>query len=118
MHPRLSADKSASTHIIHTLPADASQAFISFLNLHMLFSNRNPEPSPAAKACAHTLPDEIQHRLGGAFGAAAERNASELEEAAGEDDDGASRVRLHTAILIVGTQRSTPRPQWSAVSRN
>lgn len=56
------------------------QAFIAYLNIHMLFSNRNAAALPAAKAVPMHIEDEAQHRLGGAFAAAAERYASDREE--------------------------------------
>jgi cohesin complex subunit SA-1/2 len=54
------------------------QAFICFINIHMLFSPKSQ--SLAAKACPLSMPDEQQHRLGGAFAAAVERYAMDRDE--------------------------------------
>jgi cohesin complex subunit SA-1/2 len=53
----------------------------------MLFSSKPPNALPAAKTCTLMMPDELQHRLGGAFAAAAERYASDLEDNADETDE-------------------------------
>lgn len=60
---------------------------MSLLNLHMLFSSKPPNALPAAKTCTLMMPDELQHRLGGAFAAAAERYASDLEDNADETEE-------------------------------
>ncbi|ORY35894.1 hypothetical protein BCR39DRAFT_512886 [Naematelia encephala] len=77
------------------------QAFISFVNLHVLFSSRSQ--APAAKACPLLIADEVQHRLGGAFQAAVERYASDLEDsgAAAEDELDESLKRAQDDLLFL-----------------
>lgn len=62
------------------------QAFICFVNAHVLFSPRSP--APAAKAASLKMADEVQHRLGGAFQAAVERYASDLDDGEGNEAQG------------------------------
>lgn len=61
------------------------QAFIAFINLHVLFSNRGEKAQPAAKAAGLEMATDKQHKLGGAFQAAVERYASDIEEDSNED---------------------------------
>ncbi|KAK4687910.1 cohesin complex subunit SA-1/2, partial [Tremellales sp. Uapishka_1] len=61
------------------------QAFICFINLYVLFSTKPESPLPAASSCPLEMKDEQQHKLGGAFQAAVERYASDLEDTESED---------------------------------
>lgn len=57
-----------------------SQAFIAYLNLHILFSNKSAKTLPAAKAAGMEIADEDQHRLGGVYASSADRFVSDREE--------------------------------------
>ena len=63
------------------------QAFIAYVNTHILFSPKSPNVLPAAQACPLVIESETQHRLGGAFQAVVERYASDKETADDEDED-------------------------------
>lgn len=63
------------------------QAFITFVNTHILFSAKSQNPLPAAQACSLVIESEVQHRLGGAFQAAVERYASDKETADEADNN-------------------------------
>jgi hypothetical protein len=64
-----------------TVPFQADfQAFIAYLNLHVLFSSKNAKMLPATKAAGMEVPDEDQHRLGGVYASSAERYLSDREE--------------------------------------
>jgi cohesin complex subunit SA-1/2 len=68
------------------------QAFIAYVNVHILFSSKSENALPAAQACPLVMPSEIQSRLGGAFQAAVERYATDKEingeEESQADNDG------------------------------
>ncbi|OXG45753.1 cohesin complex subunit SA-1/2 [Cryptococcus neoformans Bt120] len=73
----------------NTANAVRRQAFISFINTHVLFAKRaeGRGGAPASDVCSVAVPDEIQHRLGGAFQAAIERYASVMEtRSAGQEE--------------------------------
>ncbi|WRT70504.1 uncharacterized protein IL334_007502 [Kwoniella shivajii] len=96
----------------NTVDTVRRQAFVCFLTLHLLFSYRPPKDkdvivSAAAKACPLTVEDEIQHRLGGAFLAAAEKYASERET---HESEGATEAPedikfLHLSSILVAAIR-------------
>ncbi|BEI80426.1 hypothetical protein CcaverHIS002_0109550 [Cutaneotrichosporon cavernicola] len=63
------------------------EAFQAFIYLHTLFAPRAAQMGhTAAKACPLEMTSDRQHKLGGAFQAAVERYASDLEEDEDEDD--------------------------------
>lgn len=55
--------------------------------MHILYSARGHKLLPAAKVAALDMKSDKQHKLGGAFTAAVERYASDLEETSQDDDD-------------------------------
>ena len=65
------------------------QAFMTFINVYILFSSKSQNALPAAQACPLVMPSEIQNKLGGAFQAAVERYASEraMDEDQEEDEE-------------------------------
>jgi hypothetical protein len=74
------------------------QAFIAYVNVHILFSSKSENALPAAQACPLVMPSEIQSRLGGAFQAAVERYATDKEingEEESQDNDGKLIRSLH-----------------------
>ncbi|WVQ85787.1 hypothetical protein IAT38_007954 [Cryptococcus sp. DSM 104549] len=72
----------------NTADAVRRQAFISFINIYQLFTRRKGNLAPAANACPLVMEDEVQHRLGGAFLAAVEKYASDLEDRARDAEGG------------------------------
>lgn len=59
------------------------QAFIAFINLHILFCKaRNPPPSIVLE-----MATDKQHKLGGAFSAAVDRYVSDLDDAEQDNED-------------------------------
>lgn len=65
----------------NTASAVRCQAFISFINTHVLFTKRaeGRGGAPASDVCSVAMPDEVQHRLGGTFQAVIEKYASVVE---------------------------------------
>lgn len=69
-------------------PADAvrRQAFIAYINLFVVFQKRNEAFAPAAKVCALEMALDKQSRLGGAFQAAVERYATDIQDDDSDDE--------------------------------
>lgn len=62
-----------------------NQAFITYVNVHILFSSKSENALPAAQACPLVMPSEVQMKLTGAFQAAVERYATDKEVNAVEE---------------------------------
>lgn len=96
----------------NTANAVRRQAFISFINTHVLFAKRaeGRGGAPASDVCSVAVPDEIQHRLGGAFQAAIERYASVMETRSAGQEESQQRESYYsskhmTIILIQSAAR-------------
>ena len=99
------------------------QAFIAFVNLHMLFAKKNESQLSAAKVTPLEVEDEAQHRLEGVFASVAERYASDLadeREGQGEsrccdqaDAQTPRRTRRRSNMLSKNRRSSRSRPPLS-----
>jgi hypothetical protein len=78
------------------------EAFITFVNLHILFSAKakSQDVLPAAQACPLVMPAEIQTKLGGALQAAVERYATDRSVAQDAEDEDAQAVADDDGELI------------------
>ncbi|EIW69874.1 hypothetical protein TREMEDRAFT_68341 [Tremella mesenterica DSM 1558] len=91
----------------NTSESVSRQAFVYFINLHILFSSRNAKSAnahPAVKACPLSMADELQHRLGGSFQAMVDRYASDREESSEEEQvefSGMSAERVEEELLFL-----------------
>lgn len=78
-----------------------TQAFIAFINLHLLFSNRTAEPKPAARVAVLEMPTDKQHKLGGAFQSVVDRYASDIEDGLDEDEDHLSLASAQREVVFL-----------------